>query len=118
MKKPKTKFSVGARIVQRLQDFAEALESGEDLPQRFRVHQVSLNFKPTVYDATLVKQTRELLGASCDLFAQFLGVSGRTVRSWEQGATAPGNVARRFMDEIRANPTYWRERIRHAAISR
>jgi len=48
------------------------------------------------------------------LFAHFLGVSVKTVRSWEQGKT-PSDIASRFMDEIRHNPNYWRQRLKESA---
>jgi DNA-binding transcriptional regulator YiaG len=59
----------------------------------------------------LVKKTRDLLGTSQEIFARFLGVSASAVQDWEQGAKPPAGSARRLMDEIRANPEYWRRRL-------
>lgn len=58
-----------------------------------------------------VKATRELLGASQAIFAQFLGVSASAVQDWEQGAKPPQGSACRLMHEIRRDPAYWRKRL-------
>ena|SRR5712691_11095549 len=118
MKGPAKKTSVADRILLRLQGFAEALEGGEDIAERFTCRRVTLDLKATAYDAEKVRQTRQLLHASQALFAQFLGVSVRTVRSWEQGVNTPSDLARRFLDEIRHDPPYWRARLRGAVIAR
>ena len=60
--------------------------------------------------ASRVLATRKLLRVSQVLFAQFLGVSPKTVRAWEQGRSEPKDIACRFMDEIQRNPDYYRER--------
>jgi DNA-binding transcriptional regulator YiaG len=70
------------------------------------------------YNAKLVKQTRELLLASQGVFAQFLGVPVKAVASWEQGVNTPSEIARRFMDEIRAKPAYWVKRLRDLAVAK
>jgi putative transcriptional regulator len=66
----------------------------------------------------LVKQTRALLGASQAVFANFLGVSVKTVRAWEQGVNTPSAMACRFMDEIRRDPKHWIARLSEAAVAR
>lgn len=118
MKKPiesqKTKPSVAERIVDRLQGFTELLEKNERISAKFTCRRIILNLQPTSYNAHLVKKTRELLGASQALFAQFLGVSPKTVRAWEQGQNVPSDMACRFMDEIRRNPKYWLDRLKQA----
>jgi DNA-binding transcriptional regulator YiaG len=75
-----------------------------------------LKLRPTPYDPKLVKRTRELLHASQRVFARFLGVSAKTVSSWEQGINTPSAMAGQFMDEIRANPAYWMNRLRAVAV--
>jgi DNA-binding transcriptional regulator YiaG len=106
---------VGPRIVERLRKFAEALESGEDIATRFTCRTIRLNLRDTPYSPRLVKRTRETLGVSQAIFAQFLGVSASAVQDWEQGAKHPQGSARRLMDEIRENPDYWRRRLRELA---
>ncbi len=106
MKRP-----LGKIIVDRLNDFADALESGEPISARFTCRKVVLNLLPVTYDPSLVKQTRAILSVSQNIFAQFLGVSVDTVQAWESGVNSPSDMACRFMDEIRHNPKYWRKRL-------
>lgn len=108
--------SLGERITRRLGNFVEALEKSDIISERFTCRRIELKLEPETYSPALVKKTREVLGVSQALFAQFLGVSVKTVSAWEQGAKAPRDVACRFMDEIRLDPTYWRERIRKLAV--
>jgi DNA-binding transcriptional regulator YiaG len=113
--KPK-KASVGARIVQGLQEFADALRRKEPIAQQFNCRVVELDLEPTPYNPELVKTTRKLLSASQKVFARFLGASVQAVRSWEQGINTPSDMACRFMDEIRRDPDYWRKRLREATV--
>jgi putative transcriptional regulator len=106
---------VGQRIVEQLRTFVEVLESGEDISKRFTCRTIRLNLSIKPYTPKLVKQTRETLGVSQAIFAQFLGVSASAVQDWEQGAKHPQGSARRLMDEIRGNPEYWRRRLRELA---
>ena len=112
------KASVGAQILKRLNGFAEALKNDEAVSERFTCRRVVLDLNPTPYSPELVKETRKILGASQAMFAQFLGVSVQTVRSWEQGKNTPSDMACRFMDEIRRNPKYWLERFLGALITK
>lgn len=112
------KATVGERIVKRLHGFAEVLKSGDAITEKFTCRRVVLNLSPTRYDPDLVRATRDLLGASQPMFAQFLGASVQTVRSWEQGKNTPNDMACRFMDEIRRNPKYWLERFRGALVTK
>jgi putative transcriptional regulator len=107
VKKP----TVEQQIIQGLETFAEALERGDRLEQRFTCHKVVLDLQPTSYKADLVQDTRKLLGVSQVLFARFLGVSPSTVRAWEHGEKTPQPIACRFMDEIRNDPERWRTRL-------
>ena len=107
---------VGSKIVSRLREFTEAIERGESSAQRFTCNEIRIPVEPGTYRPERVRQTRELLGASQPLFAQFLGVSVGTVRAWEQGANAPSDLARRFMDEIQHNPAYWQQRLRELTV--
>lgn len=110
MKKTK-KSNVGAEIVESLREFVETLKSGADLESTFNCRRVDVKVDETTYDPELVRETRQLLRASQSVFGKFLGVSVKTVRAWEQGANVPSEIAKRFMDEIRYNPNYWRGRL-------
>ena len=105
------KPSAEERIIAGLEGFADALERGENVPEKLTCRKVVLNLEPTSYNSDLVRETRGVLGLSQALFAQFLGVSSTTVCNWEQGVCKPEQMACRFMDEIRSNPKYWRQRF-------
>jgi putative transcriptional regulator len=106
------KKSVGNRITSRLKNFVESVERGDDVLQRFTCRTIRLQLEPQEYNPGLVKQTREILGASQAIFAQFLGVSASAVQDWEQGEKPPKGSACRLMDEIRRDPEYWLKRLR------
>lgn len=110
--------SVGQEILEGLEEFAAALEANETIPGKFTCRKIVLDLEPQVYRPELVKKTRQLLGASQAVFAQFLGVSVKTVRAWEQGINSPQDIACRLMDEIRHNPAYWQQRLRDLAVSK
>jgi DNA-binding transcriptional regulator YiaG len=107
--------SIGTKIVSRLKGFVDTLEAGQDPRQRFTCRTVRLNLELRSYDSDLVRNTRMLLSASQEIFAQFLGVSASAVQDWEQGKKPPKGSACRLMDEIRRDPDYWRERLRELA---
>jgi putative transcriptional regulator len=102
---------VGSEIVEALEEVKKALNSNEPLNEHFTVHTYRVNVSAREYGPGEVKAVRELLELSQPLFARFLGVDAETVRSWEKGIRTPSKVARRFMDEISANPAYWRSRL-------
>src|SRR6266700_4353432 len=112
------KTTMGSKIVGRLREFTEALESGKTISDQFTCREVVLDLKPSHYGPDLVKKTRKLLGVSQSLFARFLGVSPQTVHAWEQGVNVPNDMACRFMDEIRLDPKYWIGRLNKIAVSR
>jgi DNA-binding transcriptional regulator YiaG len=118
MKAQKKTGSVASEIIEGLREFAESLERKESIAGRFDCRVVELDLRPTSYDPALVKKTRHLLHASQKVFARFLGVSAKTVSSWEQGVNTPSAMAGRFMDEIRANPAYWVKRLRDVAVAK
>ncbi len=110
----KPKQQVGERIVSGLKSFVDALEKNEDLSAKFTCHKMVLDLHTVQHDADSVKAIRNLLNVSQTVFAQLLGVKPSTVQSWEQGRQAPGEMACRFLEEIRRDPKYWRARIAKA----
>lgn len=110
-KKSTKKPSAEKRIIDGLQSLVDALRNGEEVEKRFSCRKIELDMKATSYNANKVKSTRGKLGLSQALFAKFLGVSEATVRAWEGGRKEPSDIACRFMDEIRYNPEYWRDRF-------
>ncbi len=103
--------TIGQKINARLAAFAKALENNETILERFACRRVELNRDPQPYNPQLVKATRGALGVSQALFAQFLGVSVKSISAWERGTKTASDIACRFMDEIRRNPKYWRGRL-------
>lgn len=104
-------------LVEGLGEFLDDLKTEAALSAKYNCRRVALDLEPHCYSAAEVKVVREMLQASQALFAKFLGVSPKTVRAWEQGK-APSDMARRFMDEIRRNPDYWRKRVEESATVR
>jgi len=51
-----------------------------------------------------IKNTRKKLGVSQDMFALILGVSKKTVKSWETGRYTPAGAARRLITMLQKDP--------------
>ncbi|MEX1222939.1 MAG: helix-turn-helix domain-containing protein, partial [Pirellulales bacterium] len=99
--------------IEGMEELRDDLKGDMPITEKYTCHKVVLDLEPSVYTAEQVKATRELLRVSQALFAQFLGVSPKTVRSWEQGKT-PSDIACRFMDEIQRDPDHWRARLQQS----
>jgi putative transcriptional regulator len=59
-----------------------------------------------------------MLNVSQPIFARFLGVDVKTVRSWEQGLKRPSPIACRFMDELAFSPDHPHDRLRQMITSK
>ena len=81
--------SLGEKIRKRLGAFAAALENRESISERFTCRTIKLQLEPQSYGPQQVKGTRKLLGVSQAIFAQFLGVSVKSVSAWEQARRIP-----------------------------
>ena len=53
-----------------------------------------------------IKKTRKSLGMSQSIFALVLGVSKKTVESWEAGRYNPDGAARRLITIMQSDPTF------------
>lgn len=53
-----------------------------------------------------IRQLRSSSGLTQRGFADFLGVSVRTVEAWESGVNTPSGPARRIMSFIRSDPDF------------
>ena len=111
---PNRSLGVGSEILEALEEIRDVLKSGDPLEERFTVRSYRFDFSARDYRPDDVRSVRRILGLSQPLFADFLGVDASTVRSWEQGTRPPSSIARRFMDEINADPSYWRGRLRNS----
>ncbi len=109
--------SVDAEILGALAEFRDALKEGVPVEKKLTVRTVHLDLCPRDYLPEDVKNLRRSFNLSQALFALILGVSVKTVRSWEQGRKKPSSVASRFMDEMAKNPDHWRERIRDMHVT-
>ena len=114
MKKDKQLSPLEAEMLSGLSALRDVLNSGEAIEKRFTVRTVTLDLEPKSYEAADVKLVRSHLGASQALFAKFLGVSVKTLRSWEQGTRPVPSIACRYLDDIVAYPVLWQDRIRTA----
>ena len=103
---------VGDEIIGGLRELSASFSDKKSSAKKFTRDTIVLDFQPMQYDAASVKKVRKLLGASQSIFARFLGVTVKTVQSWEQGQSTPSDMARRFLDEIRADRDYWLKRLR------
>jgi putative transcriptional regulator len=113
MTKKNSTNDVERDLLDGFEHLVQSLRSGAPLTSR----RIALDLVPHAYSAARVKATRRLLRVSQTLFACFIGVSAKTVRAWERGQ-APSVIACRFMDEIRHNPSYWRQRLSECAAAK
>ncbi len=57
--------------------------------------------KPTIdYSPEDVARIRKAIGLSQPLFAELLGVSSKTIQSWEQGLSQPSGAASRLLEAM------------------
>ncbi|MEW4568602.1 helix-turn-helix domain-containing protein [Tautonia sp. JC769] len=112
MNEDKRLSPLAAEMVAGLSAFCDALEAGEPVGKRFTVRTVSLDIHPKPYGPDDVKEVRRRLGASQALLAEFLGVSVKTLRSWEQGSRPVPMIACRYLDDLVAYPQLWIERVK------
>lgn len=52
------------------------------------------------FEAQDIKRIREKVGLSQPLFAELLGISVKTVRSWEQGIASPSKASSRLLESL------------------
>ena len=109
---PPEQTTVGQEIVASLKQLADDLKAGKDITKTYTFHRIELSVDIPEYTADDVKRVREQLHASQAVFAMFLGVDVGSVQSWEQGRREPSEMARRFLEEIEANPRHWAARFK------
>ena len=97
-------------LVDGMEQFLDDLKNNVPIKAKYTCRRLVLDLEPQSYGPAEVRATRLLLRVSQALFAQFLGVSPKTVRAWELDKP-PSKLACRFMDEVQRNPEYWRKRI-------
>jgi putative transcriptional regulator len=102
---------VEREIIGALTDFRDTLRARTDLKTKYTVRQLVVVVPPPRLLPEDVRRTRETLGVSQPVFADFLGTSPSTIRSWEQGQKPPSRMARRFLGLIASDPAYWKSRL-------
>ena len=107
---------IGEEIIEGLTAFRDHVRSGADLEKRFVIHKVTLHLEPQEYTPADIRQLRENIHASQAVFAQVVGVSPSTIRSWEQGTRIPPRMARRLLDEINDDRKKWIRRLQKALV--
>ena len=115
-KPSKKNASFGQRLISGLSELKTSLEQNEKLEDRYTVRDIHLNLEPNAYSAQAVQELRHQIHASQAVFAQLIGVSVFTIRSWEQDKREIPKMARVLMDEIKANPKRWAKKLEKAAI--
>lgn len=91
------------QIEQSLCEILNAVESGRRPEDVMTARTVEIP-DAARYGPAEVKAARAKLGASQTVFARMLGVSPELVQHWEQGLREPNGMARRFLDQMNANP--------------
>ena len=110
----KRKRNIAKQIIRDLDELITTIKSGTPLHEKFTVRTVRIVPDPGQYKPADVQKLRSLLGVSQPVFARMLGVSAALVRSWECGQRKPSALARRLLDQMRANPANWRAMIEAA----
>jgi DNA-binding transcriptional regulator YiaG len=98
-------------MVEEVHKLCDAIDGGMSLDEAARVRTTSIELKPPVIGPEDVRAVRESLGLSQAMFADYLGVGLSTVRRWEQGQVILPGVARRFLGDVRDDPSYWRKKL-------
>jgi DNA-binding transcriptional regulator YiaG len=103
--------AVDREIIEALGGFRDALRDRAPLERKYTVRQVFVTVPPPQFGPEDVRKTREALGVSQPVFADVLGTSPSTVRSWEQGQKLPSSMARRLLGLIASDPAYWKSQF-------
>jgi len=89
------------------QELIEAMQELLDYSEgRIELKTSTYNLAPVCEKISVddIKETRKKLGVSQGVFAVILGVSKKTVESWETGRYAPNGAARRLITMLKEDP--------------
>ncbi len=106
MKKQKRKNEYFDEILSGLNEALEHAKGNKKLKM------TSVKIHP-VQDMTAkeISKLREKLSFSQAIFAEFLGVSKKTVEAWEYGKSHPNGAALRLLNYISLDPQYFEEKV-------
>ena len=91
------------------QDLIEAMQEALDHSEgKIDLRTSRFNITPVCETISVdeIKETRKKLGMSQGVFAIVLGVSKKTVESWETGRYAPDGAARRLITIMQSDPSF------------
>jgi len=93
---------MGKELIKSMQELVDYSEGKIDLrTSRFNISPV-----PETISADAIKDTRKNLGMTQGVFAVLLGVSKKTVESWETGRYKPDGAARRLITVLQSDPAF------------
>lgn len=77
----------------------EAIEDAKAERNILKSETISIEIEPLIeYNADTIKKIRQNTGLTQSLFAQWLGVSTRTVEAWESGRNKPSGPSSRLLN--------------------
>ena len=91
------------------QELISALnEAVDDANGKIQLRTTKLNAAPVreSIGADEIKEIRNKLGVTQGIFAMVIGVSRKTVESWEAGRYSPDGAARRLISVIQKDPSF------------
>jgi putative transcriptional regulator len=91
---------IGQGIIDGLQELIEYSEGNIDL----KTSRQTISPVCEAISVEAIKETRDKLGMSQGIFAMVLGVSEKTVKSWETGRYMPDGAARRLITMLQSDP--------------
>ena len=106
-----SKETLGDLLVQSLTELRDGLRGK---PRKLTVRTTTIPDPPR-FDPAAIHRLRNRLGLSQGLFAQLLGVSRKLVEAWEAGTRIPSPMARRLLDAIAHDPSFYLRQRRSVA---
>ena len=93
---------MGQELIESMQELLDYSEGKIDL----RTTKFSISPVCDSISVDEIKKTRKMLGMSQGVFAMVIGVSKKTVESWEAGRYNPDGAARRLIKVMQSDPTF------------
>ena len=93
---------MGQELIEAMQELVDYSNEKIDL----RTSKLSVTPVCDTITAEEIKETRKKLGMSQGVFAIVLGVSKKTVESWEVGRYMPDGAARRLISVMQIDPAF------------
>jgi putative transcriptional regulator len=93
---------MGQELIESMQELLDYSEGKIDL----RTSRFSISPVCDTLSVEEIKDTRKKLGMSQGVFAIVLGVSKKTVESWEAGRYTPDGAARRLISIMQTDPSF------------